>query len=98
MPEQLQVRIPPHSDDAEISVLGALLLDGNAIVSVSEFLEPDHFYDARHKEIYQSILELYEERSPVDVLTVSERLKRRKSLKTVGGVSYLAELTNRVPT
>ncbi len=98
MAESLQVRIPPHSLDAEISVLGALLLDRDAIISVAEFLEADHFYDTRHGEIYSAILELYEDRIPIDVLTVSERLKKRKSLKTMGGAAYLAELANRVPT
>ncbi|MBI3443240.1 replicative DNA helicase [Candidatus Woesebacteria bacterium] len=96
--DQLAVRIPPHSTDAEVSVLGALLLDRDAIVSVAEFLQSSHFYDQRHQEVYECILELYEERIPIDVLTVSERLKKRKSLKKVGGVTYLAELVNRVPT
>lgn len=92
------IRIPPHSTDAEISVLGALLLDKNAIIAVADILHPTVFYDERHGEIYESMVELYSERTPIDVLTVSERLKKRKSLKKVGGVSYLAELVNRVPT
>lgn len=96
--KQMQVRVPPHSDEAEVSTLGALLLDKNAVVAVAEFLKPQHFYDDRHVKIYECILELYEERIPVDVLTVSERLKKKKSLKQVGGVTYLAELTNQVPT
>ena len=92
------VRVPSHSVDAEISVLGALLLDRDAITSVAEFLESVHFYDERHRDIYSSMIELYEERVPIDVLTVSERLKRKKQLKKVGGSGYLAELSNRVPT
>jgi len=91
-------RVPPHSQEAEISVLGALLLDKDAIVSVAEFLEAKHFYDERHKEIYECIISLFEDRIPVDVLTVSERLKKRKSLKKIGGTAYLAELVNKVPT
>ncbi len=94
----LSIHIPPHSLDAEISVLGALLLDKDAIISVAEFLEGNHFYDGKHKEIYETILELYEERSPIDVLTVAERLKKRKSLKNIGGQNYLAELLDKVPT
>lgn len=93
-----KLKTPPHSIEAEISVLGALLLDKDAIVSVAEFLLHSHFYDARHGMVYEAILELYEERSPVDVLTVSEKLKKRKTLKKVGGASYLAELVNNVPT
>ena len=98
MVNQLQIRIPPHSPEAEESVLGALLLDKDAIIAIAEFLNPDDFYDERHKSIFECSLELYEERVPIDVLTISERLKRRKFLKRVGGVSYLVELANRVPT
>lgn len=94
----IQLRIPPHSLEAEASVLGALLLDKNAIVNVAEFLRPTHFYDDKHSSIFEAILELYEAREPIDVLTVSERLKQNKALKEIGGVSYLAELVNRVPT
>lgn len=99
MADQLQrVRIPPHSSEAEESALGALLLDKDAIIAVAEFLAPDHFYEDKHKEIYETCIELYEERTPIDVLTVAERLKKRKSLKRIGGASYLAELANKVPT
>ncbi len=99
MPDALAfVKIPPHSVEAEESVLGALLLDKDAIISVAEFLRPIDFYDDRHCEIYECTLELYEERVPIDVLTVSERLKKRKVLKKIGGASYLAELANKVPT
>ena len=56
--DQLQVRIPPHSPEAEESVLGALLLDKDAIISIAEFLKPDDFYDDRHREIYLAALEL----------------------------------------
>lgn len=92
------IHVPPHSLEAEISVLGALILDKDAIIAVAEFLLSDHFYDDRHSEIYEAILSLYEERAPIDVLTVAERLKKRKSLKKVGGQTYLTELLNRVPT
>ncbi len=92
------MKVPPHSTEAEISVLGALLLDKNAIVSVADLLQGNHFYDDRHKEIYEAVLGLYQDRIPIDVLTVSERLKKRKTLKIVGGVSYLADLVNKVPT
>ncbi|KKR30241.1 MAG: Replicative DNA helicase [Candidatus Woesebacteria bacterium GW2011_GWA1_39_8] len=98
MADQLQVRIPPHSPEAEESVLGALLLDKDAIIAIAEFLSPGDFYDDRHREIFQCALDLYEERVPIDVLTISERLKKHKSLKKVGGASYLVELVNGVPT
>ena len=92
------LRVPPHSAEAEASVLGALLLDKDAIIAVAEFLLPDDFYDERHKDIYEAILSLYEERVPVDVLTVATRLKKTKALKRVGGASYLTDIANKVPT
>ena len=93
-----QVRIPPHSVEAEQSVLGALLLDKDAVISVAEFLLVDDFYDERHKDIYEAIIKLFEERSAIDVLTVSEKLKKDKSLKKIGGASYLTDIANKVPT
>jgi len=98
MTNQIRVRIPPHSFEAEESVLGALLLDKDAIIAVADFLKPLDFYDDRHKSVYECALELYEERIPIDVLTISERLKKRKALKKIGGVSFLVELANQVPT
>jgi len=98
MADQLQVRIPPHSEEAEESVLGALLLDKDAIIAVSEFLSAEDFYDDRLKAVFESCLDLYEERVPIDVLTVAEKLKKKKMLKKTGGASYLAELANKVPT
>ncbi|MBI4033265.1 MAG: replicative DNA helicase [Candidatus Blackburnbacteria bacterium] len=98
MAANINVRVPPHSLDAEISVLGALLLDKNSIINVAEFLRAEHFYDSRNASIFEAMVELYEAREPIDVLTVSERLKRKKRLKEVGGVTYLADLVNRVPT
>jgi len=93
-----QLRVPPHSQDAEESVLGAILLDRDAVIAVAQFLDPSDFYDPRNKHVYEAILSLFEERVPVDVLTLTERLKKKKSLKDVGGASRLASLVNRVPT
>lgn len=98
VPDALQVKIPPQSPEAEESVLGALLLDKDAIIAVAEFLRPEDFYDDKHKTIFECSLELYEDRTPIDVLTVSERLKKKKMLKKIGGVGYLADLANKVPT
>jgi replicative DNA helicase len=92
------IKVPPHSNEAEVSVLGALLIDRDAVITVAEFLLPKHFYDERHQEIYECIISLYEERTPIDVLTVADRLKKRKALKKIGGNSYLADLVNQVPT
>jgi replicative DNA helicase len=98
MAKQVQVRIPPHSVDAEESVLGALLLDRDAVIAVAEFLGSEDFYDDRHREIFICALELYEARIPIDVLTIADRLKKRKVLKKIGGAGYLADLANKVPT
>jgi len=93
-----KVRIPPHSDEAEESVLGAILIDKDAMVEVSGLLKPEHFYQERHGLIFEAAKALYEDREPIDVVTVSEKLKSIKVLRKVGGVSYLTELVNRVPT
>jgi len=95
---QQSLRVPPHSQEAEESVLGAMLIDKDAVIAVAEFLLPEDFYDERLRDIYQACLDLYEERGPIDVLTVTERLKKRKTLKNVGGSSFLADLANKVPT
>jgi replicative DNA helicase len=95
---QNSVRVPPHSQEAEESVLGAMLIDKDAVIAVAEFLLPEDFYDERLRDIYQACLDLYEERVPIDVLTVTERLKKRKTLKNVGSSSFLADLANKVPT
>jgi replicative DNA helicase len=92
------VRVPPHSQEAEESVLGAMLLDKDAVIAVAEFLSAEDFYDERLKAIYEACLDLYESRTPIDVLTVTDRLKKRKALKNIGSSSFLADLANKVPT
>lgn len=92
------IKIPPHSDDAETSVLGAVLIDKDAIISVAEFLRPEHFYSDKNAVIFKAILDLYEERSPIDVVTITDKLKKNRDLSKIGGSSYLAELVNNVPT
>jgi len=91
-------RVPPSNIEAEQSVLGALLIDKDAVVEVAEFLRPEHFYQEKHGKIFEAILFLYETREPVDVVTVGDKLKKNKDFKKVGGASYLADLVNRVPT
>lgn len=91
-------KIPPHNLEAERSLLGALLIDKDAIVKVAEFLRPEHFYRDAHRRIYEAILNLYEKREPADLVTVTSILKRRKALDKVGGASYLTELADSVST
>ena len=94
----ISIRIPPHSDEAETSVLGSILIDNDASLAVSEFLRPEHFYDPNKSKVYEAMLSLYENRSPIDIVTVSEKLRELKSLKKVGGKAFLSRLANDVPT
>lgn len=93
-----QHNTPPQSVDVEASLLGAVLIDPDAIVKVADIIRPIDFYDDRHRMIYEGALRLYEQQSPIDVLTLSEELKSEGVLKEVGGGSYLTQLTNTVPT
>lgn len=88
----------PYDVEAEASVLGAVLIDNDAIVKISDKLSPEDFYDSRHASIYRAIKDLYEDRKAIDVLTLSNRLKAQKRLDEIGGAAYLTELTNFVPT
>jgi replicative DNA helicase len=92
------IKLPPSSVEAETSVLGSILIDNDAILAVSEFLRPEHFYDLNNAKVYEAMLKLYEERTPIDMVTVSERLKEMKYLKKVGGKAFLSRLANDVPT
>lgn len=94
----MEQRIPPHSDDAEKSVLGSILLDQQALFDVLEFLKAEDFYSEMHKEIYAAAADLNRRSEPVDTLTVSEELKRRKTLELVGGRAYIALLSTIVPS
>jgi replicative DNA helicase len=96
--ENTGMRVPPHDIDAEKSVLGSLLIDKDSIVKVVEFLKPKHFYRDAHEKIYEAILTLYEKREPADLVTVPNQLKKMKQIENVGGVTYLTELVNSVPT
>lgn len=90
--------VPPYSLEAEKSTIGSLLIDKDAILKVSDFLRPEDFYHDTHHFIYQAILDLYDKRTPIDLVTLSNILEDRKQLKLVGGASYLSALANEVPT
>jgi replicative DNA helicase len=89
---------PPQNTDAEASLLGALLIDSDAIVKIADSITPTDFFDKRHERIYEAISQLYERHQAVDVLTLTDRLKNNGYLEMVGGPAYLTELTNFVPT
>ncbi len=92
------IKIPPQNIEAEQSVLGALLLDKDAIIKTADILKLDDFYREDHKVIFEAILELFEKRSPIDLVTLTDQLEKKKKLKEVGGASYLTTLVNSVPS
>lgn len=93
-----QGRVPPHSMDAERSVLGAMLQDRNALLLGNESLAPEDFYSPAHREIFASMRTLFNQSQPIDLVTVSNELTRTGKLQGVGGLDYLIDLTGYVPS
>jgi replicative DNA helicase len=91
-------RIPPHNIEAEQSVLGAMLLDKEAVAAATEVLHKDDFYSEANKELYDAMVSLYETGQPVDLVTLTEQLRKRNTLEAVGGLSYVTALSASVPT
>ncbi|QZY55128.1 replicative DNA helicase [Crassaminicella profunda] len=91
-------RVPPHNIDAEQSVLGAMILDKEAIVMSTEMIRGEDFYKEAHKEIYDAIIALYTRDEPVDLVTLAEELTQRQTLEAIGGITYLTSLSSAVPT
>lgn len=99
MSQQVINKLPPQNIEAEQSLLGALLIDKDSIVQVAELLTPLHFYRTeQHGRIFEAISTLFEKREPIDLVTVTEKLKAAESLDIVGGPAYLTTLVNTVPT
>ena len=86
-------RLQPQAVDAERAVLGALMIDREAFMDISEILKPDSFYEPRHQKIYDAIKQLSFEQIPIDLLTVTEKLAKMSELDNVGGPAYIAELS-----
>jgi len=91
-------KVPPQNLDAEASVLGAIMLENDAINRVLEILTPEDFYRESHRKIFRATIELSERNEPVDIITLSDLLKAKDQLEGVGGTSYLASLNDLVPT
>ncbi|MBP9925238.1 MAG: replicative DNA helicase [Cyclobacteriaceae bacterium] len=89
-------KLPPQALDLEEAILGALMLEKNALTAVVEFLRPEHFYSEQHKEIYTAIVDLFKASEPVDMRTVVAQLRKSAKLELVGGAYYIAELTSKV--
>ncbi|GMR03358.1 MAG: replicative DNA helicase [Thermodesulfovibrionia bacterium] len=91
-------RLPPQNVEAEQSVLGAILLENEALASVIEILAPEDFYKSSHKKIFLAMRDLYEKNEPIDLVTLTEQMSRKELLEEVGGASYLSSIVNQVPT
>ncbi len=91
-------RIPPHSLEAEISVLGSMMLDKNAIGKAIEIISPDSFYNEAHRIIFETMIKMYETSNNIDLLTISEELRTRGKLDYIGGVMYLVEINSKIPS
>lgn len=98
MAKQISGRIPPQDLEAEKSIIGAILIDKDAIVAISQTLKPQYFYKDAHSEIFSAMFSLFERREPIDLVTLTAELKRKGSFDKVGGAAYLADLASAVPT
>jgi len=92
--QETQGKLPPQNLEAEQSVLGSILVDKDSFYKIAEILSPDDFYRDDHREIFSAMLELFEERSPIDLVTLPDQLKKKKHLERVGGATYLAHLAS----
>ncbi len=94
----MKAKIPPHDLESEQSVLGAILIDDEAIIKVSDLLRSESFYDRSHQLVFESMMQLYEQREAIDAVTLANQLKKNKSLTKVGGSSEIGRLSNVVST
>ncbi len=97
-PESVKGKVPPHSHDAEVNVLGSMMVDRGAIAKAVEILDADCFYSDSHKKIYETICDLFENGTPVDIITLSQELRRKGLLEYTGGTYYLTEINAQTPT
>lgn len=89
-------KIPPQAIDLEQAVLGAMMLEKNAVTDTIDILKPSSFYDPKHQYIYNAVRELFGSSSPIDLLTVVNKLKENGELEAAGGVTYISQLTSRI--
>ena len=91
-------KITPQDLDAERSIIGAILLDSDAITAVAQSLKPEHFYKESHSDIIKAMLQLFEKREPIDLVTLTAQLKKNNKLDKVGGAAFISEIASGVPT
>jgi replicative DNA helicase len=96
--ESTLAKLPPQNVEAEQSVLGAILIDNNALITALELVGEDDFYRESHRRIFSSMGELFDKNEPIDLITLTDQLKRKNELDAVGGSGYLASLVSMVPT
>ncbi|MFC5589984.1 replicative DNA helicase [Sporosarcina soli] len=96
--DQMFDRVPPHNNEAEQSVIGAIFLEPQALITAAELLVPEDFYRIAHQKIFDTMISLSDKGQAIDVVTVTEELSAKKELEDVGGISYLTEIANAVPT
>src|SRR5215217_3159835 len=94
--EQTFSKLPPQAVDLEEAVLGALMIEKDALTAVADILKPDSFYKEAHQRIYSAIITLFADSEPIDMLTVTSKLRSTGELEIIGGASYIMELTSRV--
>ena len=94
----LEERVPPQSIDAEQSVLGAMLIDNAAIAQVTEIISASDFYREAHRVIFDAMMKLYAKNEAVDLITITDVLRRENKMDDVGGIAYITSLANAVPT
>lgn len=92
------MKTPPHNLESEQCVIGSIIMESETIIPVAEILDKEDFYMDAHKVIYESMIELSNERKPIDIVTLSNRLKEKGYLDQVGGINYLTSTTNMIPT
>jgi len=97
-PLTLKDKIPPNNTEAEQAVLGAVLLDSDAIGTVLQYIRAESFYSLSHQKIFQAIIDLYNRGQRVDILVISEYLRQEGLLDSAGGTAYIASLTDTVPS
>ncbi|WP_391118712.1 replicative DNA helicase [Psychrobacillus sp. L3] len=98
MSDPLLDRVPPHNQEAEQSVIGAIFLEPQALITAAEIIMPEDFFRVAHQKIFQTMLRLSDQGKAIDVVTVTEELSAKKELEDVGGISYISEIANAVPT
>ena len=98
MANKITGRVPPQDLDAEKSIIGAIMIDRDAIISIAQVIRPEHFYKEAHSDIFSAMFTLYENREPIDLITLTAQLKKKGVFDKIGGAAYLAELASAVPT